>query len=168
MTLKSALEDLSKTTLAAVAGLLGKLRYLASLRRGSENYRHWGMARVHGDEASDRAFRSAHGAVLRGVLRAPMATLMDDLRDSSAAAGKGEIAYLEEVQREELCPPRSDPASSTHLNAVMVALSSLVRVQSPSNRSSALPRRPPALKPLPPEDGEVHVHAQARGDEAGG
>jgi hypothetical protein len=33
MTLKSALQDVKETTLAAVSGLLGKLAYVASLRR---------------------------------------------------------------------------------------------------------------------------------------
>jgi len=43
MTLKSALQDLKETTLAAVSGLLGKLAYMASLRRGEGRYEHWGM-----------------------------------------------------------------------------------------------------------------------------
>ena len=36
MTLKSALQDVKETTLAAVSGLLGKLAYLASLRRAQD------------------------------------------------------------------------------------------------------------------------------------
>jgi len=47
MTLKSALQDVKETTLAAVSGLLGKLAYLASLRRGQDGYQHWGMSLMH-------------------------------------------------------------------------------------------------------------------------
>ena len=168
MTLKSALEDLSKTTLTAVVGLLGKLRYLASLCSGGEGYKHWGMGLVHGDEASDRAFRVAHGSVLRSVLRAPLATLLDDLQDSSGAAGMGPVAYLEEIDGEELLPARSDPASSSHFNAAMTALSSLARAQALPSPSTSLRRRPPAPEPLPPGDGEAREPARATKDATGG
>ena len=55
MTLKSALQDVRETTLAAVSGLLAKLAYLASLRRKEGGYRHWGMSLVHGEDSSDQA-----------------------------------------------------------------------------------------------------------------
>ena len=43
MTLKSALEDLLGTTLAGVAGIAGKIEYVASLRDAASGaYSHWG------------------------------------------------------------------------------------------------------------------------------
>ena len=43
MALKSALEDLLGTTLAGVAGTVGKIEYLASLRDAASGaYSHWG------------------------------------------------------------------------------------------------------------------------------
>ena len=46
MALKSALEDLLGTTLAGVAGTVGKVEYLASLRdAASGSYSHWGLTR---------------------------------------------------------------------------------------------------------------------------
>src|SRR5438477_13190811 len=77
MTLKSALQDVKETTLSAVAGLLGKLAYLASLRRKGR-YAHWGMESVHGLESSERALRTVHAEVLKSVLRAPISTLEED------------------------------------------------------------------------------------------
>ena len=71
MTLKSALQDLRETTLAAVSGLLAKLAYLASLRREG-GYLHWGMSLLHGEDASDRALKAAHTEVLSAVLRTPI------------------------------------------------------------------------------------------------
>ena len=38
MTLKSALQDVKETTLAAISGMLAKLVYLASLRRAQGRY----------------------------------------------------------------------------------------------------------------------------------
>ena len=65
MTLKSALQDLRETTLDAISGLLAKLAYVASLRRGEVGYRHWGMSLLHGEEASERALRSCRPCCAR-------------------------------------------------------------------------------------------------------
>jgi hypothetical protein len=66
MTLKSAVQDLRETTLAAISGLLAKLAYLGSLRRREGGYKHWGMTLVHGEDASDRALE---GGPQRGSLQ---------------------------------------------------------------------------------------------------
>ncbi len=157
MTLKSALQDFWDTTLAAVTGLLGKLRYISSLRGGSQRYNHWGMGVVHGEEASDRALRAAHGELFRRVLRTPMADLLDDLHDSNAGAGVPPDAYVQEVWQgsEQLIPVRSDAASTGHFKAVMMALSSLARAQAGPTRSSAWRSQPPVPGPPRPEDGEA-------------
>ena len=86
MTLKSALQDLRETTLAAVSGLLAKLAYLGSLRRREGGYQHWGMSLVHGEESSERALKTAHTEVLSKVLRTPISELEEDLRESSRAS----------------------------------------------------------------------------------
>ena len=86
MTLKSALQDLRQTTLAAVSGLLAKLAYLGSLRRREGGYEHWGMSLVHGEESSERALRAAHTEVLSKVLRTPISDLQQDLNESTRSA----------------------------------------------------------------------------------
>jgi hypothetical protein len=127
MTLKSALQDLRETTLSAVSGLLAKLAYMGSLRRREGGYLHWGMALVHGEESSDRALKTAHTEVLSSVLRTPMASLMEDLRESSGDHQTSAGAYLEGMRQQfsELLPSPQDAASARHLNSVLVALSSL-------------------------------------------
>ena len=50
--LKSALEDFASSSLSAVPGLLAKLHYVAMLHDGHGAYSHWGLARVHGQEAA--------------------------------------------------------------------------------------------------------------------
>src|SRR5579862_3582182 len=98
MTLKSALQDVKETTLAAVSGLLGKLAYLASLRRTQGGYEHWGMQAVHGSECSERALKTVHGEILAGVLRMPLARLEEDLRESSQERGVVAGSYIEEMR----------------------------------------------------------------------
>ena len=130
MTLKSALQDIKETTLAAVTGLLGKLAYLASLRHDQGRYRHWGMEVVHGEEASEKALRTAHIEVVSGVLRAPIASLEEDLKESSRANGKTAPDYLQDLNEDfdRLLPAgRQDSPVSRHLNSVLLALSRLQR-----------------------------------------
>lgn len=137
MTLKSAVQDLRETTLAAVRGLLGKLMYLASRRSARGKYEHWGMETVHGAEAAERALRSAHAEVLAGILRTPLESLEEDLEESARDSGVPRGVYMDRLRRrrEDLVPgDRKDSPSAAHFNSVLVALSSLER-----NRGRATP-----------------------------
>jgi hypothetical protein len=139
MTLKSALQDLRETTLAAISGLLARLAYLASLRRREGGYHHWGMSLVHGEESSDRALKSAHGEVLSSVLRTPISALVEDLRESSQDSKKTAEAYVEGMreQFDELLPSPQDAVSASHLNSVLIALSSLEKSQKRATPSAS-------------------------------
>lgn len=140
MTLKSALQDIKETTLAAVTGLLGKLVYLASLRREHSHYQHWGMELVHGPESTERALRTAHAEVVSHVLRTPLAELEGDLEQSSAGSGTAPEKYLEEMRGnfDDLVPEvRQNSPVPSHLNSVLVALSSLERNRERAIRSTS-------------------------------
>ncbi|HKI25375.1 MAG TPA: hypothetical protein VKA07_03570 [Candidatus Sulfotelmatobacter sp.] len=140
MTLKSALQDLKETTLAAVSGLLGKLAYLSSLRRGQGRYEHWGMEAVHGQESSERAIRTAHAEVVAGILRTPLQLLESDLEESSRNSRVGAQDYIEHMRHgsDDLLPgePGNTPAAR-HLNSVLAALSSLEKARSDATRSTS-------------------------------
>src|ERR1019366_10219430 len=112
MTLKSALQDVKETTLAAVSGLLGKLAYLASLRHARGRYEHWGMELVHGPEGSERALKTAHAEIVAGILRTPLASLVEDLNESSRGSGGAAQAYVGGLRNRLLgLPPRGRPGS---------------------------------------------------------
>ncbi len=130
MTLKSALEDLKKTTLSAVSGLLAKLAYLASLRRGNDGYEHWGMNSVYGRQAAEKALRAAHAEIVATILKTPLAVLEEDLEISRSASAASAAAYVKAMQNhfEDLLPAgHKHPPSAAHLNSVLAALSSLKR-----------------------------------------
>jgi hypothetical protein len=140
MTLKSALQDVKETTLAAVSGLFGKLSYLASLRRKGGSYQHWGMALVHGEESSERALKAAHAEVLSSMLRKPLPELAEDLRESSEASGVSAEAYVEDMREhfDDLLPgERTDSPAASHLNSVLVALLSLQKHPGRATRSTS-------------------------------
>jgi hypothetical protein len=149
MTLKSALQDLRETTLAAVSGLLAKLAYLGSLRRSEGGYLHWGMALVHGEEASNRALKAAHSEVLSTVLRTPISALVEDLQESSQDSQKTAAAYVAGMREQfsELLPTPEDPVSARHLNSVLIALSSL---DSSSEKTQKRATPSVSLRPQPP------------------
>ena len=138
MTLKSALQDFKETTLAAVSGLLGKLRYLSSLRREHGRFLHWGMENVHGADSTERALRVAHSEVLAGVLRTPLAALETDLEQSSRDTGLAGADFVQEMQDhfDDLLPPgRQETPAGSHLSSVLLALSKLERNRSRATRS---------------------------------
>jgi hypothetical protein len=140
MTLKSALQDVKETTLAAVSGLLGKLAYLASLRRAHGGYEHWGMELIHGPESSERALKMAHAEVVAGVLRAPLASLVEDLEESSRNSGVAANSYIEGMRErfDDLLPgERQDSPAASHLNSVLLALSSLEKNRGRATRSTS-------------------------------
>ena len=139
MTLRSALQDLRETTLAAVAGLLAKLAYLGSLRRRDGGYRHWGLSLVHGDESSERALKAAHSEVLAKVLRTPISELEQDLRESSEADSETSGTYIAGMQEQlsQLLPSPQDAVSARHLNSVLLALSELEKNRKPATPSAS-------------------------------
>jgi len=140
MSLKSAIQDIKETTLSAVSGLLGKLAYLASLRGGQGRYEHWGMQSVHGPESSERALRQAHMEVVTRLLRTPLPSLVEDLKESSQDSGVAGLEYVEKLQGrfQDLLPEgRQNSPASTHLNSILVALSSLERNRGRATRSTS-------------------------------
>jgi hypothetical protein len=140
MTLNSALQDFKKTTLAAVSGLMGKLAYFASLHRAHGRYEHWGMESVHGAASSERALKTAHAEVVTGVLRTPLRSLVDDLEESSRENGVQAQAFVDGMKErfDDLLPgERSDSPRASHLNSVLVALSSLQKHRGDATRSTS-------------------------------
>jgi hypothetical protein len=140
MTLKSALRDLKESTLGAVSGLLGKLAYLASLRREHGRYEHWGMESVYGQESSQRALKAAHSEMLTGVLRTSLPSLLEDLDQSRSGSGLSAEVYVDWMRShfEDLLPDgRQKTPASAHLNSVLLALSNLERNKARATRSTS-------------------------------
>jgi len=141
MTLKSALDDVLKTTLAAVSGIIGKLEYIAGLRDGNKKYTHWGLERLHGEEATQQALAEAHRLLFLNILRTPLRMLKDDLKQSSEAQQAAPHEYAESLRmrQQDMLPQDLAGGSARHFNSVLHALSSLA-----SNRAKT---RPDANRP---------------------
>lgn len=129
MTLKSAFEDLSRTTLRAVFGCLGKLEYLAGLRAHQGDYAHWGFGKVHGQATANTTLSTAHQEAVSAVLSMPLSNLLEDIENTSRAKGVNPDDYMRSLSRQGrgLLPQDPGAGSARHLSSVLRALSGLVR-----------------------------------------
>jgi hypothetical protein len=131
MTFNSALEDLRATTLKAIAGSLRKLEYFAGLRDSAGNYTHWGLARVHGELAANRAIEQEHRQVVSKILSTPLQRLLADVEQASERSGVAPADYVESlIGQDRLLPVRPGPGTERHLNSVLQALSNLAKIRS--------------------------------------
>jgi hypothetical protein len=136
MRIKTALEDFVKTTLAAVPGYWQKLLYLGGLRQTTAEYDHWGLKRRYGKAASLTAMEKAHTNVFLEILRAPLATLLADLRTSARQQERSEKEYLEMLnqQRASIVPANDGGGSASHFEVTVLALESLTQAEAEADR----------------------------------
>ncbi|HLK34575.1 MAG TPA: hypothetical protein VKT29_15885 [Terriglobales bacterium] len=132
MTFHSPFDDFVLNSLAAVDGLLSKLDYVAGLRQENGAYTHWGLARVHGENAAHEAALEAHRLLLSRILSTPLAHLLQDAAQCPSACELGLRDYLEYLSQRlpVLSPEGTGRGPSLHLNSVLLALSALARSQS--------------------------------------
>jgi hypothetical protein len=113
----SAYEDYLRNTLPCLAGILDRLTFTAGLRGAEEE--HWGLTRVHGREAAQKAVAQAHQELTAAVITAPF-------EDLSA-----EFDRIEQVAQAQpgsgLAAPESPVLSKKHLNWVLRVLSAASR-----------------------------------------
>ena len=169
MTLKSALEDVLGTTLAAVAGVVGKIEYVASLRDlASGAYSHWGLSRAYGDSAAQQALAEAHRLLFLRLLRTPLRTLRDDVVASYQATNLGGASdgesgnesgkkltageYMEGLRQRvpALMPQDLGGGSARHFSSVLRALSILVSnpAEAPTGSHSPSLSAIPTTRPI--------------------
>jgi hypothetical protein len=135
MRLKSALEDFEANTLRMVPGLLGRLFYVGSLRDEDGQYSHWGLVKVYGDEAAQRAIRTSHRVLLSETLKKPLAVL---LQDAPASCAKDHLTEKELLAKLAQAPPKPlSPAARAHLRSVLSALLALVESRDSANLPGA-------------------------------
>lgn len=153
MARKSAYDDLLQTTLGRVAGLWGKLSYLAGLRSAEGGYKHWGFERVHGPATAQDTFAQAHQSLIGKTLRSRLKLLRDDLAQSSGAAGVSPASYVSRLTEglHQLLPSGCPKRTELHLVSILKTLSILAVRRQPGSQSSSQP--PPPDRSLPPPEG---------------
>ena len=127
MTLKSAFEDLTRSTLRAISGCLQRLEYLSGLRDGKDGYFHWGFGKLHGSTAANKALIEAHKTVVSQVLSTPLSKLLNDVEVTAQAEGQDPEEYLRRLSKKGnvLLPSNPGPGCARHLSSVLHALAGL-------------------------------------------
>lgn len=129
MSLVSAFDDFWRTSLSALPGLLTKIEYLSSLRQENGGYGHWGLSRVHGEGAAQRALSETHETLVSELLRTPLRSLMVDAEVSSEEQEMS--VYLAGLFKRsaQLLPDEAGGGETRHFSSVLLALSALARSQ---------------------------------------
>ena len=129
------------TTLAGVAGIVGKIEYVAGLRDAASGaYSHWGLTRAYGESAAQHALAEAHRLLFLRLLRTPLRALRDDVVISSGALQMTAGEYVEHLRSRApaLLPADLGGGSARHFSSVLQALSILVSLP-PKTPSGAIP-----------------------------
>jgi hypothetical protein len=129
MTFQSPFDDFVLNSLAGVAGLFGKLDYVAGLRQSDGAYSHWGLARVHGASAAHQATSEAHRLLFSRVLSTPLRLLLDDAAQSQSGLGLQEYLEYLSQRRPVLAPQGAGAGPVLHFNSVLHAISALARAR---------------------------------------
>lgn len=124
--IRSAAEEVFQTV-SAVPGTMARLGYLANLQTSPGIYRHWGIEKEHGEEATHVAFRSAHRLILETCLQTDFSELLMEIRlhaeDENLTAGEWLRRFVD--------APCLDPCGSTepsflHFRFVLASLQALL------------------------------------------
>ena len=148
MRLKSALEDFEANTLEVVPGLLGRLSYVGKLYDGKGSYDHWGLSKVYGNDAAQRAIRASHRVLLSEILKKPLVLLLEDLPLSCSTDELTEKDLLTALSRS--MPKPLSPSARAHLVSVLNALLALLETRNNANLQAASQSPQPGPKPQPP------------------
>jgi hypothetical protein len=122
MVLLSCFEDLCLRTLSRLTTVFARLDYLSSLRAGTE-YEHWGLARQHGQDASQQALSQAHAEAWIAVLRTPTPALYRAFREHLRESGQTAEDWFSHCR--DLLPVRKGGGNELHFTAVAMALVAL-------------------------------------------
>ena len=119
MRILSANDDFCSRTLAAVdGGSVRKFSYISGLRDLDGVYRHWGLQRTHGPDASNDAIAKHHVEAWLELLRAPLPELVAELEMMDAAERDELLAMLSAGA----LPAQPSGGSGRHFNSTVLAL----------------------------------------------
>ena len=124
MKLLSPIDDFLSNTLSALASLLDRLEYVASLQQSDGKYQHWGLARTYGDQTAHEVIQEVHCFNYLQTLRTPVKTLVDEVKRGAAHKGLDELSYVRDLSAvsPRLIPNQPTGGSARHLDSVLLAL----------------------------------------------
>jgi len=125
-------------SLEAVPGLWNKLHYLARLRQ-DQSYEHWGLIKIHGEEAATDAMREVHRILVTETLRRSLPELLEELNRFVKEEGDAALTLVSELieKRGLSLPPGTPEAPTKHFSYAMSVVSSLLKARNLSSRPTS-------------------------------
>lgn len=108
--------------MSVLQGVWSKLNYLRELRDSDGRYRHWGLATIHGEEATDKMIADVHSDLYLQVLRTPLPELFEQLELSAedAVCSARQLAEQLYKQRQCITPTELRGGAPEHLRSVLL------------------------------------------------
>jgi hypothetical protein len=118
----NAAEDFMHRTMDVLHGVWSKLNYIRELRKGDGGYEHWGLTRVHGQNAAERAIASVHSDLYLQLLRTPIPELINQLQLSAddVDCTAAELAKHLQQKQPDIIPQELRGATPEHLRFVLL------------------------------------------------
>lgn len=113
----SAHEDFVRNTLSRLSGVLDRLTFTARVRM--KEGEHWGLARVHGRDAAQKALGEAHRDLTSTTLKTPLIELSTEYDQT--------VDPREVKPGAELAAPESPHPSGKHLRWILRVLAAASR-----------------------------------------
>lgn len=105
----------------SLSGRFARLAYVAGLKNASGGYEHWGLQKIHGEDAARGAIHEAHVRLVAELLATPMKELRAEGLKSDDHEGK------ESYRRppKQLLTADAGRATELHLRSVLASLNAL-------------------------------------------
>jgi hypothetical protein len=134
----SPFEDFMKRTVTVLQGVWSKLNYIRELRSPDGRYSHWGLARTHGEDATNTMLGDVHSELYLQVLRTPLSELFEQLELSAEDADCSSTQLAEQLYRERsrLMPCDLRGGSPEHLRSVLLITDLLSKYSARGKRKS--------------------------------
>jgi hypothetical protein len=147
-------EDIERNTLSAWGGLFDRLAHLARLRQQDGKYKHWGLAREYGAEASSRALEEVHRVKLSESTRQSLSSLWREMQSSAQQAGAPVDTYVGKIveRRDQLVASKLNGPALLHFDWVLHSLLKVARAQAAKRPAAASQPQPPGPPPRSPAD----------------
>jgi len=118
----SAFEDFVKRTLSVLNGVWSKLNYIRELRDADGRYRHWGLARTYGEEATDKVIADVHSELYSQILQTPLPELFEQLEMSAEDADCSAHQLAQQLlnQKERITPSDMRGGAPEHMRSVLL------------------------------------------------
>jgi hypothetical protein len=108
-----ASQDFKQRSLGALPTLLEKLAYICSLQTVEGEYRHWGLARTHGDRPAQRAILSAHVETASELVQSPIREIYQEYQEALKRSEGPQVFQAESLILK--APVNDDGLLSAHL-----------------------------------------------------